>query len=157
MAKIPKIDKFKGENEQNVSLWIKQYEVHCVAVGVTEGKKLDTLLCCVERTAFSYLSELKEDEENEATYATVKGSFMKRFCGEEFKRGLQIKLQNFRFTKGTPINVFTDELYTTIKQLYNIKESNRLTAIATSHVINNLNPALRGEAKVFQLTGNTRL
>ena len=157
MAKKPKIDKFKGDNEQNFSLWIKQYEAHCIAVGVTEGKKLGTLLCCVEGTAFSYLSELKEDEENEATYATVKGSFMKRFCGEEFKRGLQIKLQNLRFTKGTPINVFTDELYTTIKQLCNIKESKTLTAIATSHVTNNLDPALREEAKVFQLTGNTRL
>ena len=76
MSKLPKVEKFKGDNTQNFKIWIKQFEAHCSAATVTDGKKLDTLQCCVEGTAFSYLCDLKEDEENVATYATVKAAFL---------------------------------------------------------------------------------
>ena len=119
-SRIPKIEKFRGDNAQNFATWIKQYEAHCVAVGVTDAKKLDTLLCCVEGTAFTYLCELRDAEGDPPTYAAVKTAFMTNFCGDEFKRCLQLKLQNLKFAKSTPINTFVNELNTTIKQLYGI-------------------------------------
>ena len=157
MSKLPKLEKFKGDQSQNFAIWIKQFEAHCAAATIAEGKKLDTLLCCVEGTAFTYLCDLKEDEENPATYANVKAAFQQRFCGVEFKRNLEIKLQSLRFRKDTCVSSFIDELYTTIKQLYDIKDSQTVTSIAMSHVVNNLEPTLREEAKIFQLSGNSKL
>ena len=80
-----------------------------------------------------------------------------RFCGDEFKRNLEIKLQSLRFRKDTRVSSFIDDLYTTIKQLYDIKDQKTVTSIAMSHVINNLEPTLREEAKIFQLSGNNKL
>ena len=152
-AKIPKIEKFKGDNDQNFNVWIRQFESHLAASGVVEDKKLDTLLCCVNGTAFSYLCELKDDTTNQATYASAKTAFAARFCGAEFKRCLQIKLQGMKFTKGTSINTFANELNTIIKQLYGITDATVITSIATNHLVNNLDPWLREEAKMFQLSG----
>ena len=157
MSKLPKVEIFKGDQSQNFAIWIKQLEAHCAAATIAEGKKLDTLLCCVEGTAFTYLCDLKKDEENPATYANVKSAFQLRFCGVEFKRNLEIKLHSLRFRKDTCVSNFIDELYTTIKQLYDIKDSETVTSIAMSHVVNNLEPTLREEAKIFQLSGNSKL
>ena len=149
MSKLPKVEIFKGDQSQNFAIWIKQFEAHCAAATIAEGKKLDTLLCCVEGTAFTYLCDLKEDEENPATYANVKAAFQQRFCGVEFKRNLEIKLQILRFRKDTCMSSFIDELYTTIKQLYDIKDSQTVTSIAMSHVVNNLQPTLRRKQRFF--------
>ena len=123
MSKLSEVDKFKGDHSQNFTIWIKQFEAHFAAATIAEGNKLDTLLCYFEGTAFTYLCDLKEDEENPATYANVKAVFLQRFCGVDFKRNLEIKLQSLRFRKDTCVSSFIDELYTTIKQLYGIKNS----------------------------------
>ena len=44
MAKIPKIDKFKEDNEQNFSLWIEQYEAHCVGSWSDRGEEIGHII-----------------------------------------------------------------------------------------------------------------
>ena len=95
------------------------------------------LLCCVGGISFTYLCDLKEDAENPATYAAVKAAFQTKFCCDEFKQMLMLKLQNLRFTREKPITSFLDELYTTIKDLYEI-DVNTLT----NHMVNNLDPMM---------------
>ena len=79
------------------------------------------------------------------TYAQVKDEFEQRFCEDEYMRNLQIKLKNLKF-KGTPINSFATELRNTI-----------ISDLAMNHLLSTLDEILRGEAKIFQLTGNKTL
>ena len=156
MSKIPKIEKFKGDNSIDFKLWITQFEVHLKALVIEDEKRLDILFCCIEGTAFSYLCNLRAANEN-ITYQQTKVEFERRFCGEEYKRNLQIKLQNLKFVKGTPINSFATELRNTIRALYNIQDTTIINDISMNHLLNNLDESLRQEAKIFQLTGNKTL
>ena len=52
------IMKFKGDNNQSFSEWISQYEAHVTALGVKDDKKISTLLCCLESTAFSAVTQM---------------------------------------------------------------------------------------------------
>ena len=88
-AKIPlHMKKFTGDNTQNWIHWMTQFEVHCSAVDVDAGKRLPTLLCCLENTAFSLVSNLVIAEAA-TTYDEAKENLKIRFCGEEYKRILQ--------------------------------------------------------------------
>ena len=59
--------------------------------------------CCLEGTPFSHLCNLRTANAN-IRYAQVKDEFEQRFYGDEYKRSLQIKLQNLKFVEGSPIN-----------------------------------------------------
>ena len=91
------------------------------------------------------------------TYAQVKDEFEQRLCRDEYKRNLQIKLQNLKFVKGTAINSIATELRNTIRALYGIQDSNIISDLAMNHLLSILDESLRGEAKIFQLTGNKTL
>ena len=156
-SKIPNhIQKFRGDNLQSFKDWIAQFEAHITALNIANDKKIPTLLCCIESTAFSVLSEFLAAND-QATYAQAKEHLTTRFCGDDYKRNLQIKLQGLRFQKGTNINTFVNELTTTIKDLYNITDSATIRTIALNHVTANLEDSLSSEAKIFQLSGNDSL
>ena len=36
MPKIPKIEKFRGDNEQSFTTWIKQFEAQCIVLEVAQ-------------------------------------------------------------------------------------------------------------------------
>ena len=133
-----------------------QFEGHLKALEIENDKRLDILYCCLEGTAFSHLCNLRTANAN-ITYAQVKDEFEQRFCGDEYKRNLQIKLQNLKFVKGTPINSFATELRNTIRALYGIQDSIIISDLAMNHLLSTLDESLRGEAKIFQLTGNKTL
>ena len=67
---------------------------------------------------------------------------------------MQIKLQNLKFVKGTPINSFAAELRNMIRALYRIQDPNIISDLAMSHLISTLDESLRGKAKIFQPAGN---
>ena len=156
MSRIPKIEKFRFDNSTDFKIWITQFEGHLRALEIENDKRLDILFCCLEGTAFSHLCNLRTANANIA-YAQVKDEFEQRFCGDEYKRNLQIKLQNLKFVKGTPINSFATELRNTIRALYGIQDSNIISDLAMNHLLSTLDESLRGEAKIFQLTGNKTL
>ena len=153
-AKIPShIPKFKGDNNQSFKDWIAQFEAHCTALDVGAGKKVATLLCCLDSTAFSAVTEMIAAD-GAITYVNIKASLTTRFCGDDYKRSLQNKLQSLKFIKGTNINTFVNDLSTTIKYLYNVNYAEIIRTIALNHITSNLDDTLRSEATIFQLTGN---
>ena len=110
----------------------------------------------LEGTVFSHLCNLRTANAN-IIHAQVKDEFEQIFCGDEYKRNEQKKLQNLKFVKGTPINSFVAELINTIRALYAIQDPNIISDLAMNHLINTLDESLRGEAKIFQLPGNKSL
>ena len=153
-AKIPShISKFRGDNNQSFKDWIAQFEAHCTALDVGAGKKIATLLCCLDSTAFSAVTEMIAAD-GAITYDNIKANLTTRFCGDDYKRSLQNKLQSLKFIKGTNINTFVNDLSTTIKYLYNVNDAEIIRTIALNHIISNLDDTLRSEATIFQLTGN---
>ena len=81
---------------------------------------------------------------------------MESFTGEDFKRKLETKLRNLKFTKGTNINLFAHTLRNTIKELHGLQgnANDAIDAIAINHVVNGLSEEIRSQAKILQLTGN---
>ena len=55
------------------------------------------------------------------------------------------------------INQFCSELYTVIREFYDIHDENAIQSIAISHVISNLYDAKKGDVKLLQLSGNIKL
>ena len=153
MSKIPKIEKFRADISMDFKIWITQFEGHLKALEIENDKSSVILCCCLEGTAVSHLCSLRAANVN-ITYAQVKYEFVQRFCGDEYKRNLPIKLQNFKYVKGTPINSFATELRITLRALYRIQQSNMISDVAANNLLKTLHESLRGEAKIFQLTGN---
>ena len=55
------------------------------------------------------------------------------------------------------INQFCSELYTVIREFYDIHDENAIQSIAISHVVSNLYDAKKGDVKLLQLSGNVKL
>ena len=127
-----------------------------MSVLVRNCEKLPTLLCCLENTAFTLVSNLIIADAA-TTYDQAKDVLKTRFCGEEYKRILQVKLQSLKFVKGMNINSFIDELMCTIKNLYSLDDVETVKNIALNHITSNLDDSLRYDAKIFQLSGNKSL
>ena len=155
MSKIPKITKFRGDNNQSWVTWIAEFEAHVKALGVTENKYRDILLCSTESTAFTFLAQKIFDDT--ISYNNVKVEMKRRFFEDDFRRTLQNRFGELVFGKGMPTNVFIDDLSKTIRELFDIGGKETIISIAINHVISNLEEDLRKEAKMFQLTGNKSL
>ena len=54
------------------------------------------------------------------------------------------------------INQFCSELYTVIRELQDIYAENAIQSIAISHVVSNLDDAVKGDVKLLQLSGNVK-
>ena len=55
------------------------------------------------------------------------------------------------------INQFCSELYTVIRELYDIHDENAMQSTAISHAVSNLDDAVKGAVKLLQLSGNVIL
>ena len=88
---------------------------------------------------------------------SVKDKFEQRFCGDEYKSNLQIKLQKLKFAKGTPINSFAIVLKNTTRASFGIRDSNTISDLAMNHLLSTLDESLKGKAKIFQLRGDRTL
>ena len=89
MSRIPKIEKFKGDNRADFKIWITQFEGHLRALEIENDKMLDYFVLLFKRTAFSHLSNLRTANAN-ITYAQVKDEFEQRFCGDDYKQSYKI-------------------------------------------------------------------
>ena len=79
------------------------------------------------------------------------------FCGDDYKRTLQVKFHNLQFRKGTIIIPFVHELRTTIHELYGIMTEEAIEGIAISHVLVTLEDSVKKQVQVLQLAGNQQL
>ena len=93
------------------------------------------LLCCLEGSAFSYAAQ--QIGTNDLAYDTLKKVLVERFAGEDYKRKLETKLQNLRFTEGTNINLFAQTLRNAIKELYGLQgnANDAIDATAVNHIV----------------------
>ena len=98
MPKIPSIKKFKGDNEVSFNKWILQFEAQGDALGVEHNIKRQALLCCLEDSAFILASQ-RINAANDITYDNLKAALAEAFAGENYKRTLETKLRNLKFTK----------------------------------------------------------
>ena len=95
--------------------------------------------------------------DDEFTYQDAKDLSERTYTGTNYKRTLASKFRSLRFRKGMKINQFCSELYTVIREIYYIHDENAIQSIAISHVVSNLDDALKGDAKLLQLSGNVKL
>ena len=100
-------------------------------------------------------SEIAND--NEFTYQDAKGLLERTYTETNYKRTLESKSRSLRFRKGMKINQFFSELFTVIRGLYDIHDENAIQSIAISHVVSNLDDAVKGDVKLLQLSGNVEL
>ena len=144
MLKIPSIKKFKGDNEVSFTKWILHFEAQSDALGVEKNKKRQALLRCLEDSAFTLASQ-RINTENDITYDNLKAALVEAFSDEGYKRTLETKLRNLKFTKGTNINLFCNSLRTLIRELYNLTDLDEtsINAIAISNSMNRLEKMLK--------------
>ena len=156
MSRIPNIQKFRGDNSQSYLNRIRQFEAQLAANGIEDNRKRDVLLCCCDEAAFTILSsEIAND--NEFTYQDAKDLLERTYTGATHKRALELKFRSLRFRKGMKINQFCSELFTVIRELYDIHDENAIQSIAISHIVSNLDDAVKGDVKLLQLSGNVKL
>ena len=123
-----------------------EFETHVKALGVTENKYRDILLCSTESTAFTFLAQ-KISDDTIISYNNVKIEMKRRFFGDDYHRTLQNKFDELVFRIGMIANVFIDDLSKTIRELFDIEEKETITSIAINHVVSNFEEDLRQEAK----------
>ena len=121
-------------------------------------QKRQVLLCCLDDSAFTSASQ-RIYAENDITYDNLKVAFAEAFSGEDYKRTLETKLRNLKFTKDTNKNLFCNFLRTLIRELYNLTDldATSIDAIAINHVIAQLDEQVRQDVKMLQLAGNKSL
>ena len=94
------------------------------------------MLCCLEDSAFTLTSQ-RINAENDITYNNLKAALAEAFSGEDYKRTLETKSRNLKFTKGTNKNLFCNSLRALIRKLYNLTDLDEtsIDTIALNHVI----------------------
>ena len=100
-------------------------------------------------------SEIEND--NEVAYQDAIDLLERTYTGTNYERTLESKFRLLRFRKGMEINQFCSELYAVVRELYNIHDENAIQSIAISHVVSNLDDAIKGDVKPLQLSGNVNL
>ena len=116
------------------------------------------MLCCLEDSAFTLTSQ-RINAENDITYNNLKAALAEAFSGEDYKRTLETKSRNLKFTKGTNKNLFCNSLRALIRKLYNLTDLDEtsIDTIALNHVIAQLDERVRKDVKMLQLAGNKSL
>ena len=92
----------------------------------------------MEDSAFTLASQ-RINAENDITDQNLKAALAEVFAGEDYKRTLETKLRNLKFTKGTNIKLFGNSLRTLIRELYNLTnlDETSIDAVAINRVMSN--------------------
>ena len=81
--KIPKLPKFRGDNEQSISTWIQQFEAQCVVLEVAEAddkkKWRDLLLVLTDADAFDTVTAASIAGNANITYVLLKAALSTRY------------------------------------------------------------------------------
>ena len=139
MPKFPQILKCRGDNESSFLRWCSQFEAQLRAFGIADEDDSwrDLLLIYTEDNAFTVASKAISSNGN-ITFAELKQLLQTRFYGPDYKRALELKLRNLRFTKGAKIAPFVHDLRSTIQELYVLDNEDSVDSIAINHVMSTL-------------------
>ena len=122
MPSLPKVDKFKGDNQQSFSQWILMFEAQLTVLDTEENKKRETLLCLLESNAFTSAAQFIAGTPT-ANYTQLKAELTRLFSGDDYKRALETKMRTLNFTEQTNIPVFCNQLRLVGGELYGIADS----------------------------------
>ena len=114
------------------------------------------LMCLTDGNVFTILQKVIEVKAK-ASYNDLTRALEERFCGDDYKRTLETKLQGLQYRKNVNINNFIHELRNTIQELYGIKNESAVESLAVNHVISNLELALRNVHMLQLANPNTKL
>ena len=95
--------------------------------------------------------------DNEFTYQDAKDLLETTYTGTNYKIARESKFRSLHLRSGMKIKQFCSELYAVIRELYDINDENAIQSIAISHVVSNLDDAVKGDVKLLQLSGNVKL
>ena len=157
MPSLPKVDKFKGDNQQSFSQWILMFEAQLTVLDTEENKKRETLLCLLESNAFTSAAQFIAGTPT-ANYTQLKAELTRLFSGDDYKRALETKMRTLNFTEQTNIPVFCNQLRLVVGELYGIiADSGIIEKIAINDVMSKLDPTIREPLKLLQLAGTCKL
>ena len=94
---------------------------------------------------------------NNATFTDMKEAMMEEFCGEDYKRTLEMNLRTIKFTRESDIPLFSLELKNLINELYSAEDDKTVEFVVSNHVVADLEPSFRVTVKILLLSGNTSL
>ena len=147
MLRIPATERFRGDNEQSFGVWVAMLEAQMNAVETADHTKRETLLCCLEMSAFA-TATAEITKNNEITYE-LKDALKTRCSDDDYKRSPEQRLRNLNFKPGMKINLFVHDLKTVIKELYDIVDTNAVDLIAQNHVLAQLDTSIQEQAKIL--------
>ena len=154
MPGLPKIVKFRGDNDQSFRTWILELEAQLTALGHEKSKWRDLILCACEGKAFQEITAQVAKSDGKITYDELKKSLITTFSGPDYSRTLQAKLRGLVFTKGMKINAYATEPKTVISELYEVSEEKAINHLAINHIISTLDSEMREQVHILQLTGS---
>ena len=156
MPKFPKVDKFRGDNQQSFSQWILMFEAQLTVLEIENDKKRETLLCLLDSNAFTRAAQYIAATPT-ANYAQLKAELIRLFSGEDYRRSLETKMRTLVFTIESNIPVFCNDLRIVVSELFGVTDEATVEKIAINDVVGKLDPSVQEHLKVLQLTGNCKL
>eukprot|EP00112_Aurelia_sp_Birch-Aquarium-sp1_P026111 Seg905.4 transcript_id=Seg905.4/GoldUCD/mRNA.D3Y31 product="hypothetical protein" protein_id=Seg905.4/GoldUCD/D3Y31 len=154
MPGLPKIVKFRGDNDQSFRSWILEFEAQLTALGHEKSKWRDLILCACEGKAFQEITAQVAKSDGKISYDELKKSLNTTFSGPNYLRTLRVKLRGLVFTKGMRINAYATELKTVISELHEVSEEKAINHLAINHIISTLDNEMRDQVHILQLTGS---
>ena len=119
-------------------------------VGVEDDKKKETLLFLLDGQAFTFLSTTYIAANATASYAALKTQMTTTFCGVDYKRALETKYRMLTFTKDTEISVYCHEIRLTVRELFDIENTDVVEKIATNHTLSTMDHTVRDHVEILQ-------
>ena len=142
MPKFPKVEKFRGDNQQSFAQWILMFEAQLSVLEVEDAKKRETLLCLLEANAFTKAAQYIASHDT-ANYAALKAELVRLFSGDDYKRSLETKLRNLVFTRETNIPVFCNTLRVVITELFGVTDEATIEKIAINDIMGKLDVSVQ--------------
>ena len=98
-GRLPRINRSKGDFTESYSSWLGQLNVQISALNIPTARRREVLLCMLESSALGAASALLLGEP-EATFEQLSAYLQETFMGEDYRRLLQPRLRQFRYTGG---------------------------------------------------------
>ena len=110
------------------------FEAQLTVLAVEEDKKRETLLCLLERNAFTCATQFIATNNN-ASYRQLKEELQRLFSGDDYRRALETKIRSLLFKSDSNIPVFCNDLRVIVTELFGITDSATIEKIAINDVL----------------------
>lgn len=134
MSRRPDIESFRGDNKQLLPKWIQIFTEQLEVLDIEEENFKQTLFCLCKGKAFTFVSQYMVSCNN-ANFTEVIETIMEEFCGGDYKRTLETKLQVKKFARESDIPIFSQELKRFFDELDSTEDDKTVELVASNHVV----------------------